>query len=176
MKIFKTLLCSALAVLCSVLCFGCGTVTTNVTLGTYQQETVPGEGGTFTPLLNEEKYSLRIDGTNLILEGVIPYSEAITIGEDTLSAGNIVAIRFKPSSAITLDDDTKFQTTNADEPGGFKEHDKDKVETDGSIIWITSVSKNVSVQIKIRWNANFDEVAYILTVDEGATLEDELES
>lgn len=171
MKIFKTLVCGAMVLCCSFLCFGCGPITTSVTLGTYEAD--PEEGGTFRPLLSSEDYSLKINGTNLILEGTVPYSDEMTVGDVTLEAGHIVAIRFKPSSPITLDDETVFKTPNPESEGQWISHNKTKVETDGSIIWITNVFKDESVQIiKIKWNKDFTEVTYTLSVDEEADLED----
>jgi len=168
MKQFKTLVCGVLVLCCSFLCFGCGPITTNITLGTY--EINMAEEGTFTPLPSGAGYSLKIENTNLILKGTIPYSEELIIGEETLSAGHIIAIRFKPSSTIVLDDETSFKTTKLDNAEDWNEYGKDNVESDGSIVWLTKVSKESDVQIKIKWNKDFEEVTYTLSVDETATL------
>lgn len=171
MKLFKTLACGALVLCCSFLCFGCGPITTSITLGTYAQAVAPAEGGTFTPLASGAKYSLEIKGTNLILKGTVPYSDELEIGEETLPAGHIVAIRFKPSGTITLDDETSFRTTDPINVGDWIQHDKENVESDGSVVWLTNVFDDESVQIiKIKWNKDFDEVMYTLSVDESATL------
>lgn len=164
MKIYRMLTCFVLAVFCTFLCFGCGGITTNITLGVYD----PTGEGTFTALTGDEGYSLIVNGTNLILEGNIPYSE-LTI-EDEPIAGNIVAIRFKPSGVINSDDETSFQTSNGE--GGWDTHGEEFIEDDGSIVWIVSVAEGEDYQIKIKWNANYTEVTYTLTLDDEATLEE----
>ncbi|MDD3397744.1 MAG: hypothetical protein PHR96_04340 [Clostridia bacterium] len=163
MKIYKLLTCFVMAICCTFLCFGCGAITTNVTLGVY----APAGEGTFTPLTGEEDYSLTTDGYNLTLEGSIPYL-TLTI-DDVPEAGNIVAIRFKPSSTVTPDATTSFETREGE--GVWAEHGEEFLEADGSIIWIVSVTQDVDYQIKIKWNTNFAEVTYTLTVDADATLE-----
>ena len=89
-----------------------------------------------------------------------------------IEAGNIIALRFEPTTEITPDEQTKIQTTNNqdEESGGWNEYDQTALEEDGSLIWVTSVNKAESVQIKIKWNKDFEEVTYTLSVDQTATL------
>ena len=163
MKILKLLTGSLLALCCAFFVVGCGTPETTITLGSYNEA-----NSTFTANTSNSNYSLEQKGNTLVLKGTIPYSDG-TLGIDS---GNIVAIKFKPTNNITPDETTSIKTTNNQETNtnGWNSYDKNSLENDGSIIWVTSVSKDNDVQIKIKWNKDFEEITYTLTVDETATL------
>lgn len=163
MKILKILTASVLTFCCAFVVVGCGAPSTEITLGTYNPT-----NSTFTANGENSAYTLTQDGNTLILKGQIPYSESI-LG---VNAGNIVAIKFKPTESITPDDETSIKTTNSQDESanGWNTYDKTALETDGSLIWVTSVSKEEDVQIKIKWNKDFEEQTFTLTVDETATL------
>ncbi len=141
----------------------CGNPAEKVTLGTYNSS-----NQTFTPITEEAEYSLTQNGYNLVLKGTIPYSETV-LG---IEAGNIVAIRFTPPSGLTVGgEDAYVKTTNRQDESGWNEYDETAFEEDGSLVWITSVSKENNVQVKIKWNSTSAEVTYTLSVDSSATLE-----
>ena len=163
MKIIKLFSAGLMAVCCAFLVVGCGAAETKVTLGTYD-----AANSTFTALQENAGYNLEQSGNKLVLKGEIPYSNGV-LG---IEAGNIIALRFEPTTEITPDEQTKIQTTNNqdEESGGWNEYDQTALEEDGSLIWVTSVNKTESVQIKIKWNKDFEEVTYTLSVDQTATL------
>lgn len=161
MKKINKLFVSGLLCFLAICLFGCGTPATTITLGTYNED-----NSTFTANTTASDYSLTVSGTNLSLDGTIPYSES-TLG---IPAGNIVALRFVLKDAITPDDGTSIKTTNRDKESGWNVYDKTALEADGSLIWVTRVSKQDDVQIKIKWNSNTEEVIYTLTLSNTATL------
>ena len=137
----------------------CGQNDVRVTLGTYSEA-----NQTFTPVT--EGYTLTVSGTTFTLKGDIPYSQGIIGLED----GNIVAIKIMPTTAIEPDAGTSIQTTNRQSQEGWNTYGQEALEQDGSIIWVTSVTKDEDVQIKIKWNSEATEKTYTLKVDESATL------
>ena len=140
----------------------CGT-NEMVKLGTYN-----AQNSTFTPLTSTAEYSLKQDGYNLVLEGKIPYVESV-LG---IEAGNIVAIRFVAPSGVTAGGDEAYiKTSNTNKTGGWNEYGEDAFEEDGSVIWVTKVSKEDDAQIKIKWNETTAEVTYTLSVKDDATME-----
>ena len=134
-----------------------------VTLGTYD-----ATEKTFTPLQSTAGYSLTQNGNTLTLSGTIPFVEGV-LG---IEAGNIVAIRFTPPAGTTVGgEDASVRTTNRESgEDAWNEYGEEAFEEDGSLIWITKVSKEDDVQIKIKWNANTAETTYTLTVADSATL------
>lgn len=163
MKLFKNLIVT-LSIFCTMFAFSaCGAPATTITLGVYN-----ATAETFTPTTTASGYTLEVNGTDLVLKGTIPYVES-TLGID---AGNIVALKLKTVDTFTPDDSTSIQTTNRQdtEAEGWNTYDQSALEADGSIIWVTGVSKEADVQIKIVWNANTAEVIYTLTVDDSAVL------
>lgn len=152
------------ALCCAVFAFtACGVPATTITLGVYDEN-----AATFTSTTSTSGYTLEVSGTNLVLKGTIPYVAGV-LGID---AGNIVAIKFKTVDTFTPDSSTSIQTTNRQDPAadGWNTYDQSALEADGSLIWVTGVSKDNNVQIKIVWNANTPEVIYTLTVDTTATM------
>ena len=163
MKIFKGLIASMMLCCMAIIMIGCGGVSVDIALGTYDVG-----AATFTPNPTTAAYTLERNGYSLVLKGTIPYSESV-LGID---AGNIVAIRFNPTTAITPDSETSISTTNRQdtEADGWNTYDQSALESDGSLVWVTGVNKLYNVQIKIKWNANYAEEIYTLTVDSTATL------
>lgn len=158
MKAIKSFSLVVMLAVCGIFLAACGEVKTDIQLGTYS-------GNTFTQVTDAD-YALEVNGTNLKLTGDIPYSASVA----GVEAGNIVAIRFVPETELTADDETSIKTTNRQKESGWNEYDKTALESDGSIVWVTSVSKENSVQIKIKWNKDTPETTYTLTVADNATL------
>ena len=162
MKIVKTFALMLVFGMVTAGLVACGNTEEKATLGTYNSS-----NQTFTALTSDAEYSLTQDGYNLVLKGTIPYSESV-LG---IEAGNIVAIRFTAPSGVTVGGDEAYvKTTNRQDEGGWNEYDETAFEEDGSLVWVTSVSKENDVQVKIKWNANTAEVTYTLSVDDSATL------
>ena len=163
MKIFKGLIASIMLCCMAFVMVGCGGVSVNIALGTYDVE-----AQTFTPTTSTAEYTLERSGYSLVLKGTIPYLES-TLG---INAGNIVSIRFDPVATLTPDDQTSISTTNRqdEEADGWNTYGQEALESDGSIVWVTGVSKTNNVQIKIKWNADYAEEIFTLTVDSTATL------
>ncbi|MDD4815665.1 MAG: hypothetical protein PHQ62_00810 [Clostridia bacterium] len=163
MKIFKGLIASIMLCLMAVVMVGCGGVNVNIAVGTYDVE-----DATFTPNTTTAGYTLERSGYSLVLKGTIPYSESV-LG---INAGNIVAIRFAPVGTITPDAQTAISTTNRQDESaeGWNTYGQEALEEDGTLVWVTAVSKLNNVQIKIKWNANYAEETYTLTVHSTATL------
>ena len=156
------IICLAVLAICSICLFACGG-NEMITLGTYDATTE-----TFTPLGMNPAYTLTQNGNTLTLSGTIPYSQGV-LG---LTDGNIVAIRFAPPSGVTVGgDDASVSTTNRESgQNGWNEYGEEAFEEDGSLIWVTKVSKTDDVQIKIKWNATTAEETYTLKIDPNATL------
>jgi len=166
MKIMKFVKNSIVALILLCMGFvlvGCGEPQVNIALGVYDEN-----AATFTENTSMASYTLEQSGNTLILKGTVPYSES-ALG---INAGNIIAIKFTPTATLTPDDTTSIKTTNSQDPeaNGWNVYDQSALEADGSLIWVTAVSKTADVQIKIKWNTNYDEVTYTLSVDESATL------
>jgi len=163
MKIFKGFIATVMLCCMAFIMVGCGGVSVNIALGTYDVE-----AGTFTANTSTAGYTLERNGYSLVLKGTIPYVES-TLG---INAGNIVVVRFDPIATITPDTETAISTTNRQDPeaDGWNTYGQEALETDGSLVWITGVSKENNVQIKIKWNADYAEEIYTLTVDSTATL------
>lgn len=163
MRILKSFSLALVAGLAVIGLVACGNTAENVTLGTYNSSS-----STFTPITEDAEYSLTQNGYNLVLKGTIPYSESV-LG---IEAGNIVTIRFTPPSGTTVGGEEAYvKTTNRQEESGWNEYDETAFEEDGSLVWVTSVSKENDVQIKIKWNATSSEVTYTLSVDDTATMQ-----
>ena len=159
MKFFKSVALAICAFCVAFACVACGQSDVRVTLGTYSEA-----NQTFTPVT--EGYSLSVSGTTFTLKGEIPYSEG-TLG---LEAGNIVAIKIMPTTEKQPDSGTSIQTTNRQSQEGWNTYGQEALEQDGSIIWVTSVTKDEDAQIKIKWNSESEEKTYTLKVDNSATL------
>ena len=154
MKIVKTFALMLVFGVATAGLVACGNTAEKATLGTYNSS-----NQTFTALTSDAEYSLTQDGYNLVLKGL------------GIEAGNIVAIRFTAPSGVTVGGDEAYvKTTNRQDEGGWNEYDETAFEEDGSLVWVTSVSKENDVQVKIKWNANTAEVTYTLSVDDSATL------
>lgn len=164
MKIIKAFAIALLVGLSAIGLMACGATAEKVTLGTYNSE-----DSTFTPLASGAEYSLTQNGYNLVLKGTVPYSESV----EGIEAGNIIAIKFTPPTGITVGGEEAYVKSTNRELGedGWNEYGEEAFETDGSLVWLTSVSKEKNVQIKIKWNATTAEVTYTLTVDSTATLQ-----
>ena len=147
-------------VMCA-LCVACGSEGNTIILGTYNET-----NSTFTEVPSSLGYSIEVDGETITLNGTIPYSAGV-LG---IQAGNIVAIKIIPNATYEADDETYVKTTNRNDPSGWNTYDKTAIEEDGSVIWVTSVSKENTVQIKIKWNEDAEEITYTLEVDDSATL------
>lgn len=159
MKKLQTLSLAFLLAFFGAFMVGCGEMQVDVQIGRYSAQT-------FTAVTSQSSYSLEKNGNNLTVKGTVPYSESV-LG---ISAGNIVALKFTPSQEYTPDEETSIKTTNA-QTNGWNEYDKDALEADGSVIWVTSVAKNKTVQLKIKWNKDFPEITYTLMVDNNASLQ-----
>ena len=164
MKTLKTFIVTLLLGCVTVGLVACG-AGEMVTLGTYN-----ATNKTFTALPTDADYSLVQNGYNLKLQGTIPYSDTIL----EIEAGNIVAIKFTAPTGVTVGGEGAYvKTTNRQTTEGWNEYGEEAFEDDGSLIWVTSVNKENSVQIKIKWNEATSEVVYTLTVDSNAVLETE---
>lgn len=162
MKKAKSVISICLLACTAFFCVACGNIPeTTITLGQYN-----AGSQTFTPTTTSSQYSLTVNGNTLTLKGTIPYSSGVLGIQD----GNIIAIKFKPTQELTPDESTSIKTTNKQSTDGWNTYDKSALETDGSLIWVTSVNKTNNVQIKIKWNKDFDEATYTLIVDSSATL------
>ena len=164
MKVLKTTMVALLLSLVTVGLVACG-AGEMVTLGTYN-----ATNKTFTALPTDADYSLVQNGYDLKLQGTIPYSDTTL----EIEAGNIVAIKFTAPVGVEVGGEGAYvKTTNRQTTEGWNEYGEEAFEEDGSLIWVTSVSKENSVQVKIKWNESSNIVVYPLTVDSGAVLEQE---
>lgn len=159
MKFLKTAGVFLCAICVCFACVACGQSDVKVTLGTYSEE-----NQTFTPVTSG--YALSVSGTTFTLKGEIPYSQGMMGLED----GNIVAIKIMPTTEVPPDAGTSIQTTNRQTQEGWNTYGQEALEQDGSIIWVTSVSKDDDMQIKIKWNSETPEKTFTLVVDDNATL------
>lgn len=158
MKLIKTALLAMCATLVVFTCVACGS-SVNITLGTYNET-----NQTFTTGVTG--YKIAVSGNTITLSGDIPYSQGI-LG---LPAGNIVAIKFKPTQTFTPDEQTSIKTSNSTSQEGWNTYGQENIESDGSVIWVTAVNTTDNAQIKIKWNAETEEVTYTLVVAENANL------
>lgn len=161
-KIFSLAL---MFVMSAFIFIGCGTTGETVTLGVYNPTSK-----TFTALESDAAYSLDQNCYDLTLKGTIPHSASM-LG---IKEGNIVAIRFTAPTGTTVGGEEAYvKTTNRQDASanGWNAYGEEAFEKDGSLVWVTSVSKDNPVQIKIKWNASVAEVVYTLKVAADAELQ-----
>lgn len=159
MKLLKRMAVCATLAFVVMACVACGGTPVNISLGTYNEETE-----TFTTVTSG--YSITVTGNQITLSGEVPYSEGL-LG---LDAGNIVALKFTPTTSLTPDEETSIQTSNSSNESGWNTYGQENLESDGSVIWVTAVNTTEEPQIKIKWNAQTQEVTYTLKLADDATL------